>query len=86
MAKGSKKPSRDVAVGAMFALALIVLALVVMALGDGSNLFRSQVHYVVVFPSVEDRPRDRARAAGDQQQQEQQRCLVQISSHTRCHS
>lgn len=53
MAKGSRKPSRDVAVGAMFALALIVLALVVMVLGDGSNLFRSQVHYLVVFPSVE---------------------------------
>ena len=53
MARGSKKPSRDVAVGAMFALALIILAMTVMILGDGSNLFRSQVHYFVVFPSVE---------------------------------
>jgi phospholipid/cholesterol/gamma-HCH transport system substrate-binding protein len=53
MAKGSNKPSRDVAVGAMFALALIILAMTVMILGDGSNLFRSQVHYFVVFPSVE---------------------------------
>jgi len=53
MAKGSKKASRDVAVGAMFALALIILALAIMALGDGSNLFRKQVHYVVVMPSVE---------------------------------
>ena len=53
MAKGSKKPSRDVAVGAMFALALIILAMTVMVLGDGSNVFRSQVHYFVVFPSVE---------------------------------
>jgi len=53
MAKGSKKTSRDVAVGAMFALALIILAITVMALGDGANLFRSQVHYKVVFPSVE---------------------------------
>jgi phospholipid/cholesterol/gamma-HCH transport system substrate-binding protein len=53
MAKGPKKTSRDVAVGALFALALIVLAITVMALGDGSNLFRSQAHYTVVFPSVE---------------------------------
>lgn len=53
MAKESRKTSRDVAVGAMFALALIILALAVMALGDGSNLFRKQVHYVVVMPSVE---------------------------------
>ena len=53
MAKSSKKPSRDVAVGAMFAMALIVLAIVIMALGDGSNLFRNQVGYVVVFPTVE---------------------------------
>ena len=48
-----KKPGRDVAVGAMFALALIILALTIMALGDGSNLFRSQVFYHVIFPSVE---------------------------------
>jgi phospholipid/cholesterol/gamma-HCH transport system substrate-binding protein len=53
MAKGSGKPSRDVAVGAIFALALIILAVTVMALGDGSNLFRNQVDYVVVFPTVE---------------------------------
>jgi len=53
MAKGSKKPSRDVAVGALFALALIILAVTVMALGDGSNLFRNQVSYLVVFPTVE---------------------------------
>jgi phospholipid/cholesterol/gamma-HCH transport system substrate-binding protein len=37
----------------MFALALIILAMTVMALGDGSNLFRNQVHYIVVFPNVE---------------------------------
>lgn len=48
----AKKPSRDVAVGAMFTLALIILAITIMALGD-SNLFRSQVSYLVVFPSVE---------------------------------
>ena len=53
MASSSKKPSRDIAVGALFALALIVLALTVMALGDGSNLFRDEVHYFVVFPSVD---------------------------------
>ncbi len=52
MAKG-KKTSRDVAVGAMFALALVILAITIMALGDGSNLFRSEVRYLVVFPSVE---------------------------------
>jgi len=53
MARSSKKPSRDVAIGAMFALGLIILAVVVMALGDGSNLFRNQVRYLVVFPTVE---------------------------------
>lgn len=53
MAKGPKKTSRDVAVGALFALALIILAITVMALGDGSNLFRSQARYTVLFPSVE---------------------------------
>ena len=49
----AKKSSRGVAVGAMFVLALVTLALTIMALGDGANLFRSQVHYRIIFPSVE---------------------------------
>ena len=49
----AKNASRDVAVGAMFVLALIILGLAVMALGDGANLFRQQAHYAVVFPTVE---------------------------------
>lgn len=49
----AKTRSREIAVGAMFALGLIILALSIMALGDGSNLFREKVRYFVVFPSVE---------------------------------
>jgi phospholipid/cholesterol/gamma-HCH transport system substrate-binding protein len=37
----------------MFVLALIILALSIMALGDGSNLFRAEAKYIVIFPSVE---------------------------------
>ena len=45
--------SRDLAIGAMFALALIVLALTVMTVGEGASLFGKKIEYLVVFPNVE---------------------------------
>ena len=49
----AKRPGRDLAVGAMFALGLIILALGIMAVGGDTGLFFSNMnHYRVVFPSA----------------------------------
>lgn len=44
---------QDVAVGAMFALALVVLALGIMAVGEESRLFSSKAQYLVLFPNAD---------------------------------
>lgn len=49
----ARSGSRDLAVGAMFVLALIVLAVTIMAVGEGSRLFVAKVEYRVVFPNVD---------------------------------
>jgi len=49
----ARSGSRDLAVGALFALGLIVLAVTVMAVGEGSSLFVSLVEYQVRFPNVD---------------------------------
>ncbi len=48
-----RRPARDLSVGAFAALALIVLALGIMAIGGESRVFASKVQYRVVFPSTE---------------------------------
>ena len=45
----ARRPAQDVTVGAVFALALIILALAVMVVGGDSGLFFKQVRYSVVF-------------------------------------
>lgn len=48
-----KRPARDLSVGALAALALLVLAVTIMSVGGQSRLFSSKAHYRVVFPSTE---------------------------------
>jgi len=48
----SRRPTRDVTVGAVFALALLIVALGVMAVGGDSGLWFKRYHYVVVFPDA----------------------------------
>jgi phospholipid/cholesterol/gamma-HCH transport system substrate-binding protein len=49
----SKRPVRDLSVGALAALALLVLGVTIMSVGGQSRLFSSKAHYRVVFPSTE---------------------------------
>jgi phospholipid/cholesterol/gamma-HCH transport system substrate-binding protein len=48
----AKRRSRDLAVGAMFALALIVVALTIMAVGSDSRLFANKTQFRVNFPNA----------------------------------
>jgi len=48
----AKRPARDVTIGSLFALALIVLALAVMVVGGETGLWFKRVHYQVVFPTA----------------------------------
>ena len=48
-----RRRGRDVTVGAMFALALLVLALTVMAVGEESRLFTKKAGYRAIFPSTD---------------------------------
>jgi phospholipid/cholesterol/gamma-HCH transport system substrate-binding protein len=48
-----KRGGRDLAVGALFSLALVILAVTVMAVGEESRLFAKKATYSVVFPSAE---------------------------------
>jgi phospholipid/cholesterol/gamma-HCH transport system substrate-binding protein len=48
----ARRPARDLTVGGIFALALIVLALAVMAVGSESGLWFERAHYHVVFPDA----------------------------------
>ena len=49
----AKRRSRDLAVGAVFALGLIVLAVTVMAVGAESRLFSRKVPFIAVFPNTD---------------------------------
>ena len=44
----ARNASRDIAVGALFVLALTILAFAIMALGEGSSLLHKQTKYTVV--------------------------------------
>jgi phospholipid/cholesterol/gamma-HCH transport system substrate-binding protein len=48
----ARRPTRDLTVGAVFALALLIVALAVMAVGGDSGLWFKRYHYVVVFPDA----------------------------------
>ena len=48
----AKRPARDLTVGALFALALIIVALAIMALGGESGVWFERVEYVAVFPDA----------------------------------
>ena len=49
----ARNASRDIAVGALFVLALTILAFAIMALGEGSSLLHKQTKYTVVFRNTE---------------------------------
>jgi phospholipid/cholesterol/gamma-HCH transport system substrate-binding protein len=49
----SKRPMRDLSVGALAALALLVLGVTIMSVGGQSRLFSSKAHFRVVFPNTE---------------------------------
>lgn len=49
----AKRGGRDLAVGALFSLALVILAVTIMAVGEESRLFAKKARYSVVFPSAE---------------------------------
>ncbi len=48
-----KRKARDLSVGALATLALLVLAFTVMSVGGQSRLFSSKAHYRTVFPNTE---------------------------------
>lgn len=45
----ARRTTRDLTVGSMFALALVILALAIMAVGGESGLFLNRAHYSVAF-------------------------------------
>ncbi len=49
----SKRPMRDLSVGALAALALLVLGVTIMSVGGQSRLFSRKAYFRVVFPSTE---------------------------------
>jgi len=49
----AKRGGRDIAVGALFSFALIILAVTIMAVGEESRLFSKKARYSVIFPSAE---------------------------------
>ncbi|MDH3786561.1 MAG: MlaD family protein, partial [Acidobacteriota bacterium] len=49
----ARSGTRDLSVGAMLALALIVLAVSVMAIGDSRRLFGGRTSFVVRFPTTD---------------------------------
>ncbi len=48
-----KRKARDLSVGALATLALLILAITVMSVGGQSRLFSSKAHYRAVFPNTE---------------------------------
>ncbi len=49
----SKRPMRDLSVGALAALARLVLGVTIMSVGGQSRLFSRKAHFRVVFPNTE---------------------------------
>ena len=49
----SKRPMRDLSVGALAALALLVLGVTIMSVGGQSRLFSRKAHFRVLFPNTE---------------------------------
>jgi len=49
----ARRRARDLTVGVLFALALIILALTIMAVGGESRLFVRKAYYSVIFPTAE---------------------------------
>lgn len=49
----AKRGGRDLAVGALFSLALVIVAVTIMAVGEESRLFSKKARYSVIFPSAE---------------------------------
>jgi phospholipid/cholesterol/gamma-HCH transport system substrate-binding protein len=48
-----KRAGRDLAVGVVFSLALVILAASIMAVGEGSRLFAEKNHYRVLFQNAD---------------------------------
>jgi phospholipid/cholesterol/gamma-HCH transport system substrate-binding protein len=48
----AKRPVRDLTVGAVVALGLLIFAAAVMIVGEESKLFRTKVTYTVIFPET----------------------------------
>ncbi len=48
----AKRPARDVTVGAVVTLGLLVFAAAVMMVGEESKVFRTKVNYTVIFPDT----------------------------------
>jgi len=49
----AERRGRDLTVGVLFALALIILSLTVMAVGQESRLFSAKSRYLVIFPNAD---------------------------------
>ena len=49
----ARRGGQDLAVGAMFALALLILAFAVMAVGEDTGWFKRRVSYEVAFPAAD---------------------------------
>jgi len=49
----AKRRARDLTVGVLFALSLVILALTIMAVGGDSRLFVQKSYYAVIFPTTE---------------------------------
>ena len=49
----ARRAGRDLAVGALFSLALVVLAATILAVGEGARLFAKKAYYSVIFPSAD---------------------------------
>ena len=48
----AKRPGRDVTVGVVVALGLVIFAAAVMMVGEESKIFRTKVTYTVIFPEA----------------------------------
>ena len=49
----ARRPARDLTVGVVVSLAIIVMAVAVMTVGDESQIFAAKTRYHVVYPSAD---------------------------------
>jgi len=49
----ARRAGRDLAVGVVFSLALVILAATIMAVGEGSRLFADKAYYSVLFQNAD---------------------------------